>query len=258
MVVEIINDQNWNDISRSDSFDLFHLPAVPGESRGRGTLLILALSGVSHDAGRNNAAPLFLPPQSQRKEISPATMQSMSHHNGYLYCYLQVHWWEVNYFEGAWGQGPVQRRLTDINVKLRLFFQWSCTLLLTGGFGMKRTFRFVFSPWLTATLAAGRGHAGMLANPIYSGLKHPQHQRYLQQQQRSNTTQVICTVWSPGRADTSDHTGWVRRMLWQDLPPLLPRPVSTVNQNASDVRFIEQGRLRKTRVGTACQALIGE
>lgn len=63
--------------------------------------------------------------------------------------------------------------------------------------------------------------------------------------ERWKSTQVICTVWSPGLADTSDHSGWESWMLWQDLPVLLPRPVSTVNQNASDMRFIGQGGVRE-------------
>lgn len=70
--------------------------------------------------------------------------------------------------------------------------------------------------------------------------------------------EVICTVWSPGLADTSDHTGWVSWKLWQDLTVLLPRPVSTVNQNASDMRFTVRGRVRESRASTACQTLIGE
>lgn len=106
-------------------------------------------------------------------------------------------------------------------------------------------------------------HAGMLGDTKLKFYMQTQNmhgtskssERYLLQE-RSKRTRVICTVSSPGLADTSNCTGEEAECF--DKTCSVTKPVSTMNQNASDMRFIGQGRIKKSRAGAACRALIGE
>lgn len=154
---------------------------------------------------------------------------------------------EVSYCWGTWGQGHVRGRpMTKTPPENHdcccesLFHKWQVVLEWWGN-------AFYFPVF--AGLAHNRQRLGMDAGwhyQIYSDYAlHGQTSEKNLPVERSKMTEVICTVWSPGLADTSDHMGWARWKLWQDLAVLLLSPVSTVNQNASDMRFAVQGRVRE-------------